>query len=96
MDQIYGSRENRDYLKEKEIRPSVKPLGRRKHDEVSSAEERWRKRKQRERNRIEGAIGNSKNYHELGLVRAKNAQTEKSCIQVALLSRNLMLAGKRA
>ena len=97
MDQIYGSRENRAYLKEKEIRPSVKPLGRPKKDDVvSTAEERWRKKKQRERNRIEGAIGNSKNYHDLGLVRAKTSKTEKSWIQMALLSRNLMLANKKA
>ena len=97
MDQIYGSRENRAYLKEKEIRPSVKPLGRpKKDDEVSTAEERWRKKKQRERNRIEGAIGNSKNYHDLGLVRAKTSKTEKSWIQMALLSRNIMLANKKA
>lgn len=96
MDQIYGSRENRDYLKEKEIRSSVKPLGRRKQDEATHSEERWRKRKQRERNRIEGAIGNSKNYHDLGLVRAKNEKTEKSWIQMALFSRNIVLAGKRA
>ena len=47
MDQIYGTRENREYLKEKEIRASVKPLGRPKQDNTSSAEERWRKRKQR-------------------------------------------------
>lgn len=97
MDQIYGSRENRAYLKAKEIRASVKPLGRpKKDDETSTAEERWRKKKQRERNRVEGAIGNSKNYHDLGLVRAKTSKTEESWIQMALLSRNIMLAGKKA
>lgn len=97
MDQIYGSRENRAYLKEKEIRASVKPLGRpKKDDEAEAAEERWRKKKQRERNRVEGAIGNSKNYHDLGLVRAKTSTTEKSWIQMALFSRNIMLASKKA
>lgn len=97
MDQIYGSRENRAYLKAKGIRASVKPLGRPKKDpEASRVEERWRKKKQRERNRVEGAIGNSKNYHDLGLVRAKTEQTEKSWIQMALLSRNIVLAGKKA
>jgi len=60
----------------------VKPLGRPKKESVSSSEERWRKRKQRERNRVEGAIGNSKNYHDLGLVRAKTSKTEKSWIQM--------------
>ena len=96
MDQIYGTRENRKYLGEKGIRTSVKPLGRRKNEKASSdPEERWRKRKQRERNRIEGAIGNSKTNHDLGIVRSKNAKTEKSWIQMALLSRNIMLAAAR-
>jgi hypothetical protein len=95
MDQIYGTRENRKYLEEKKIRTSVKPLGRPKNDSVSDPEARWRKRKQRERNRIEGAIGNSKTNHDLGIVRSKTPKTEKSWIQMALFSRNLMLAAAR-
>ena len=96
MDQIYGSRENRKYLAGKNIRASVKALGRRpKNDSASDAEARWRKRKQRERNRIEGAIGNSKTNHDLGIVRSKNAKTEQSWIQMALLSRNIMLAAAK-
>ena len=96
MDQIYGSRENRKYLAEKNIRASVKALGRRpKNDGASDAEARWRKRKQRERNRIEGAIGNSKTNHDLGIVRSKNAKTEQSWIQMALFSRNIMLAAAK-
>ena len=95
MDQIYGTRENRKYLEEKKIRTSVKPLGRPKNDSVSDPEARWRKRKQRERNRIEGAIGNSKTNHDLGIVRSKTPKTEKSWIQMALFSRNLMVAVAR-
>lgn len=95
MDQIYGTRENRKYLEEKGIRASVKPLGRQKHDSAADPETRWRKRKQRERNRIEGAIGNSKTNHDLGIVRSKNAKTEESWIRMALLSRNIMLAAVR-
>lgn len=95
MDQIYGTRENREYLDEKDIPASVKPLGRPKNDRASDPEERWRKRKQRERNRIEGAIGNSKTNHDLEIIRAKNARTEKPWIQMALFSRNIMLAVAR-
>lgn len=97
MDQIYGSRANRQYLKEQNLRASVKKLGRptRSEDEEAKREQRWRKRKQRERNRIEGAIGNSKTKHDLGVVRAKTITTEKTWIQMALFSRNLMLAAKR-
>ena len=95
MDQIYGTRENRKYLEEKGVRAAVKPLGRRKKEKASNPEERWRKRKQRERNRIEGAIGNSKTHHDLGVVCSKNAKTERSWIQMALFSRNIMLAVSR-
>lgn len=95
MDQIYGTRENRKYLEEKNIRASVKPLGRRKKEKASDPEERWRKRKQRERNRIEGAIGNSKTNHDLGIVRSKTSKTEQSWIQMALLSRNIMRAAAK-
>jgi len=35
MDQIYGTRENRKYLEEKNIRASVRPLGRPKNASVS-------------------------------------------------------------
>lgn len=95
MDQIYDTRENRQYLKEKDIRTSVKSLGRRTNDSAADLETRWRKCKQRKRNRIEGAIGHSKTNHDLGTVRSKNAQTEKSWIQMALFSRNLMLVAAR-
>ena len=95
MDQIYGSRDNRDVLRDKGIRTSVKKLGRPSVDEASASETRWRKRKQRERNRIEGAIGNGKTCYDLGLVRAKTPKTESSWIQMALFSRNLMLATSR-
>jgi hypothetical protein len=96
MDQIYGTHDNRKYLHELGIRTSVKKLGRPSTDEASASETRWRKRKQRERNRIEGAIGNGKTCHDLGVVRARSPKTESSWIQMALFSRNLMLAVKRS
>lgn len=95
MDQLYGSRDNRDILREKGIRTSVKKLGRPSTDDASASETRWRKRKQRERNRIEGAIGNGKTCYDLGVVRARTPRTESSWIQMALFSRNLMLATSR-
>ena len=95
MDQLYGSRENRDLLRDKGIRTSVKKLGRPSTDQASVSEARWRKRKQRERNRIEGAIGNGKTCYDLGVVRARTPKTEAAWIQMALLSRNLMLATSR-
>lgn len=95
MDHIYGSHANRNYLAERHIRAAVKPLGRPKHDETAAAERRWRHQKQRERNQIEGAIGNSKTNYALGVVRAKLPETERSWIRMSLLSRNLVTAAKR-
>ncbi len=95
MDQSYGSKDNRDYLKEHNIRAAVKPLGRPKKEKSTEAEKRWRKRKLTERNHIEGAIGNSKSKYALGLVRAKTPKTEYAWIQFALMSRNITIAGQR-
>lgn len=95
MDHIYGSKDNRDYLKEQNIRAAVRPLGRPKKHSSTHLEKRWRRQKQRERNRIEGAIGNSKTKYALGLVRAKSPKTEYSWIQFALMSRNILTAAKR-
>lgn len=95
MDNIYGSRKNRKYLAERNIRAAVKPLCRPTLDETAAAERRWRHQKQRERNQIEGAIGNSKTKYALGVVRAKLPETELSWIRMSLLSRNLVTAAKR-
>ncbi len=96
MDNIYGTRENRKYLKEQNIRTSVKALGRKKSNQSSDKDYRWRKGKQKERNRIEGAFGHVKAKYLLGKVRAKLPQTEYSWLRMALLSHNLVTAAKRA
>ena len=93
-DAIYGTRDNRKYLDELGIRHTFKPLGRPKKDAASDNQKRWRRQKQKERNRIEGAIGNSKTHYDLGEVRAKTHKTERAWIQMALLSRTIMLAGQ--
>lgn len=95
MDQIYGTRDNRDYLKDKGIPSSVTPLGRKKKHETYDKERRWRKTKQKERNRIEGAIGHVKTKYSLGEVRAKLPETEYSWLRLALLSHNVVSAAKR-
>jgi IS5 family transposase len=95
MDQLYGSRSNRAYLKREQIRTSVKPLGRRRHGQSNQAERRWRRQKQKERNQIEGGFGVSKRSYLLGKVRAKNRKTEYSWIRMGLLGQNLMTAAQR-
>jgi len=93
-DAIYGTRDNRKYLQELGIRHTFKPLGRPKKDAASDNKTRWRRQKQKQRNRIEGAIGNSKVHYDLEKVRARTDKTERAWIQMALLSRSIMLAGQ--
>ncbi len=57
-DKLYGNRENRELLKNKEIKDAFCPLGRK--NKISSSKNRWFKKKQKERNRIEGHFGNGK------------------------------------
>ena len=59
-DKIYGNQKNRKLLKENEIRDAFEPLGRKARKQNPS--DRWRKQKQRERNRIEGSFGHAKNH----------------------------------
>jgi len=100
-DQIYGTRENRRYLKQLkeedsvEIRTSMKPLGRPKTGGSTDSGRRWRRQKQRERNRIEGALGVTKEHYLLKKVCAKRPDTELSWIKMGLLSHNLVTATRR-
>ncbi len=86
FDAIYGTRKNRQYLDELGIRYTFKPLGRPKKGAAADNQTRWRRQKLKERNRIEGAIGNSKSHYDLGRVRARTDKTEKAWIQMALLN----------
>ncbi|MGA2091230.1 MAG: transposase, partial [Endomicrobiales bacterium] len=86
-DKIYGTRENRALLTEKGIRASVIALGRK--CEMSKAQEKWVKQKQRKRNRIEGAIGNSKTTYGLERLRYKVPGGEEINIRLGLVAMNL-------
>lgn len=96
MDQIYATRENREYLKERGIRCAAKPLGRPKNDMSTVNEQRWRHQKHKERNRIEGGFGHTKTKYLMGEVRAKTPETEYSWIRMGLLAHNLVTAAHRA
>ena len=95
MDQIYGTWANRTYLKEKGLASSVTPLGRKKKPEIGDKEHCWRMTKQKERNRIEGTIGQVKTKYSVGAARAKLSETEYSWLRLALLSHNVVSATKR-
>lgn len=86
-DKIYGSRENRERLAKENIQASLIPLGRK--GVMSKVHEQWVKKKQRERNAIEGKIGTSKEHYGLSRLRYKN---EELNIRLGLLAMNLSTA----
>ncbi len=93
-DQIYGTRANRQYLKELNIRFSGKALGRpRKNtgldDAVRKAEQKRRKHESRLRNHIEGKFGEGKRGYDLALVKAKTVRTSEAWIAAVFFVMNL-------
>lgn len=92
-DKIYGNRENRKLLKQDEIRDAFEPLGRKARKQNPAT--RWRKQKQRQRNRIEGNIGHAKNHLGLDKIKYYIENGPEIWVRLGLLSMNLQTAVKR-
>lgn len=95
-DQLYGSRENRKYLKENGIRFGGKVLGRPPKLSADNAEQIRRVKEQRvqdsrERIPIEGKFGQGKNGYRLNYIRAKLQKTSEAWISCIFLVMNLMV-----
>jgi len=91
-DTKYGTRANRTDLEELRVRPSFKPLGRKSKEH---GKDRWYRKKQKERNRIEGAFGNGKEHYGLSRVRYKGEETSEVWVRASILAMNLKTALKR-
>jgi IS5 family transposase len=91
-DMKYGTRKNRTDLETLTVRPSFKPLGRKAKHRADA----WFKKKQKERNRIEGGFGHGKEHFGMARVRYKGEATSEVWVRLALMAMNLMTAGKRA
>jgi hypothetical protein len=91
-DMKYGTRKNRTDLETLCVRPSFKPLGRK----AKQRDDAWFKKKQKERNRIEGGFGHGKEHFGLARVRYKGEATSEVWVRLGLLAMNLMTASKRA
>lgn len=93
-DKIYGTRENRQWLKDLGIRYSGKPLGR----PSAQSQTQYRKRKQKIeqgiRNQVEGKFGQGKNGYNLNKVRARTSKTSESWIAAIFFVMNLIRFGK--
>lgn len=92
-DKIYGNRGNRELLKEYGIRDAFEPLGRKARNQHPS--DRWRKQKQRERNRIEGSFGHAKNHFGLDAVKYYVEGGPEIWVRLGMLGMNLQTAMKR-
>jgi hypothetical protein len=87
-DRIFGSRENRRYLKERGIRFVGKALGR--PSAISRKQKRALEREMAQRNAIEGKFGQGKNGYGLGKIRARLKDTSESWIMSIYFVMNLI------
>ena len=87
MDRKYGSRETRAKLESHGIRASLRPLGR-----PPRQKDRWFKRKQKERNRIEGTLGVERQRYSSGRVRYRVKDGSEIWIRSGILAMNLKTA----
>ncbi len=95
-DPIYGTRDNRKYLKKHGIRFAGKPLGRPRRVTDENKEElkrikAQRREEYRQRIPIEGKFGQGKNGYRLNYIRAKRADTSLAWINSIFLVMNLMV-----
>lgn len=86
-DQIYGNRENRQYLKDLGIQYAGKALGRPR--KMTPEEKRAFKKAMGIRSQIEGKFGEGKRKYDLGLVKTKIQITSESWIASVFFVMNL-------
>jgi len=91
VDKIYATRKNRMWLKEKGIRITAVPLGRkRKQPQDTYYQKSKRKKEATERNQIEGKFGQGKNGYNLNQIRAKLISTSESWVACIFFVMNLI------
>jgi len=93
-DTKYGTLENRELMGKLEVRTSFKRRGR--PPKTIDSRDRWFKRKQRERNRIEGGIGNSKEHYGCDRVRYSIKDGSEIWVRAGILAMNLKATMNRA
>ena len=91
VDKIYLTRENRRFLKEKRIRFTGEPLGRKPVKESKTAYQKRKERQQAaERNQVEGKFGQGKRGYNLNNIRARLSTTSNSWIGAIIFVLNLI------
>jgi IS5 family transposase len=93
-DKIYGTRDNRQWLKDLNIRYSGKPLGRPSAKDQTPYQKRKYRIEQGIRNEVEGKFGQGKNGYNLSKIRARAARTSESWIAAIFFVMNLVKFSK--
>mgnify|MGYP000856282322 CR=1 FL=1 len=94
-DDIYMSRDNRNYLKERGIRHTGRPLGRKPKKETQTRYQREKSKKEKnERNHIEGKFGQGKAGYDLNKIKARLADTHESWVASIVFVMNILRAMK--
>jgi hypothetical protein len=89
-DQIFLTRENRKYLKEKGIKIYGKPLGRPPKNDSQTASQKHRDKKEAaKRNHVEGKFGQGKRGYGLNNIMARLPETSESWINAIIFVMNL-------
>lgn len=90
VDKIYATRDNRKWLKDRSIRITAPPLGRKAKTEMNHYQKAKRKKEAAERNHIEGKFGQGKNKYHLNKIRATLKQTSQTWINCIFFVMNLI------
>lgn len=93
-DGIYMTQENRKFLKEKNIRHTGKPLGRKPKEKLSKQAQKIQKIERAERNHIEGKFGQGKVKYGLNRIMAKLTTTSESWVAAILFVLNILKLNK--
>jgi hypothetical protein len=88
-DGIYGTRANRAWLSERNIRFCGKSLGRPAKESLSTYQKQKQKRERASRNQIEGKFGQGKHAYGLDCIEARLQATSESWIACIFLVMNL-------
>lgn len=91
IDKIYLTRENRKYLKEKNIETFGKPLGRPPKQAKQSPSQKYRKKKKAaERNHVEAKFGQGKRGYGMNNLKARLPETSESMVNSIVFVMNLI------
>ena len=94
-DDIYMTRENRAFLKERGIRHTGRPLGRKpKKEKQNRYQEQKQKKEKNERNQIEGKFGQGKAGYSMNKIMARLADTHESWVASIVFVMNILRAVK--